>query len=457
MFLYRALPLRCAVTLSRLRQAQLPPVCSSVIIVNRVYLSSTCAAQSNDNGSATAELAASADGDAARTSASVDTAAAIAEPRDKLAPVPVQVKADAHDAQQIDSTAPHSIASNSAMGPQFYTNREGVLSKREIVANSGRNWSDSEILLLQKLYLEEASDLELQAWFPHRNLPAILTRLSLCGPSRRTWLLTDRRLLVSKLAEGYSYDQIRSQWFPSRTLGALRHASDPEKLKRQEARTVSPEVAAELVKLVRAGKTRFEISQALPNVPQLTWHLRKIRASFPNALTLPGRSKQTYQYSDDEWQHVLELHQAGLSVPEIAAAVNRSIPGIQRKLNTHNMLANQSVPLFSRRIWTEAELAVLKPYIHNRVLNLAELSVLNRSTGSIATKLSRLRARDNVTEGLRSRNWTEAEVGLLQSKIDRYHPYKDVRIVDELAKSFGRTRKSLYLKLRALHRQKTES
>ena len=191
-------------------------------------------------------------------------------------------------------------------------------------------------------------------------------------------------------------------------------------MKRQEAKTISPEVAAELVKLVQDGKTPFEISQALPNIPQFSWQLRKIRASLRNSLTSPERSRRTYPYSDDEWQHVVELYAKGLSVRGIAAEVNRPIQGIQNRLNNHNMLANPSTPLHPRRPWTDAEHAILQPYIHNRVQNFAELrSVLNRSTSSISTKLSKLRAKENVTEGLRSKNWTEAEVGFLQSKIDQ--------------------------------------
>ena len=455
---FHALLSPLAVPLLRACSWQIPAIRTTSAHLKRVYLSSTRVAQLEDNETTMDINDASIVGDALRIPAYTKHLAATPEPSGKLASVPVLVKEDVHDAHRIDLAAPHSVVSNSVLGPQFYTNREGLVSEREILSAAGRSWSAEELVLLQKLHLQGASVLELQASFPNRTQSAVLIKLRLCCQSRRSWPLADRELLVSKLAEGYSYEQIRSRWFPSRTLCALRNASDPGMLKRQESKTISPKVTAELVKLVQAGKTPFEISQALPNIPQFAWHIRKVRASLRNYPTSPGCSRQTYPYSDDEWQHVLELHAKGLSVPEIAAAVNRSIQGIQNRLNAHNILANPSTPLHPKRPWTDAEHAVLEPYIHNRVQNFAELrSVLNRSTSSIATKLSTLRARHNVTEGLRSKNWTEAEVGLLQSKIDQYHPYKDARIVSGLAKSFGRTRKAIYSKLQALRLQKKEA
>jgi len=152
--------------------------CTSPALTNRVYLSSTHVAQLEDNESTIDVNEASTISDRVRTTPYTNKAATTPEASGKLAPVPVLVKEDVHDAHQIDSAAPHSVVSNSVIGPQFYTNREGLVSERETLAASGRSWSDEELVLLQKLHLQEASDLELQASFPDRTLPAIFDKIT---------------------------------------------------------------------------------------------------------------------------------------------------------------------------------------------------------------------------------------------------------------------------------------
>ena len=106
--------------------------------------------------------------------------------------------------------------------------------------------------------------------------------------------------------------------------------------------------------------------------------------------TPPTKSRPLYSYSEDEWQHVLELHAQGMTTAQISAVVNRSPGGIAVKLRANNMTETKSPRM--NKTWTDAEQDLLKPYIHRRVPNISELAsaLTNRTVHAIITKISSL-------------------------------------------------------------------
>ena len=356
------------------------------------------------------------------------------------------------------STADHGgqpIAS--APDLKYYINHEGLNIKREHVTSQGSVWSAADLDLLRELYARKAKLREILAAFPERTRASVKDKLRYCGPRPSNWTLDDRRLLLAKLKGGYSYTEIRSRWLPDRSIDAMRKAASTDKLRKQEAKSLSTETAAVLAKLVRDDKTPYEIRQALPDVPSLSWHVHKIRMQIRDVTTPPTKSRPLYSYSEDEWQHVLKLHAQGMTTAQISAVVNRSPGGIAVKLRANNMTENK-LPRMNKT-WTDAEQDSLKPYIHRRIPNISELAsaLTNRTVHAIITKISSLRAEHNVALGLKGKRWTEAEVRIIQSDIDESLPYKGPRSIAAVAERLGRSSKSVHHKLRALHGQKTAS
>lgn len=280
------------------------------------------------------------------------------------------------------------------------------------------------------------------------------------GPRRHVrvkWTLDDRTLLIQKIAEGFSLDEIRSRWFPSRTIKALKIAGKPDVLKRQEARTLSADAKALLVKLIQDDKPPHEMKQALSNVPHLAWHIKRLRGHRRVDRTSLEKSRHSYAYSGDEWQHILELHAQGLSSAQLSAVVNRSPRGIAAKLAASNVVANKSI--VNSKPWTQAECAVLQPHIHRRVINFAEIAIAlpDRTTASVVSKLSRLRAKHDVALALKGNSWNEADLKLIRSEVDEYLPYSATRSITAIAKRLGRTPSAIYNKIRRMSEAKVES
>ena len=453
-FPYHALHSRCAVTLLRSRHAQTPLVCISATIAARAYFTTTRAAHLKDNG-----LAASADGDAVPAA---ETTKDASDPpllsSDTSAPVSSTVDGVVHAAADIGKTNGRAVTAMPATDLKYYINREGLSVRRERPLRIGLNWTDTELTLLRKFHDEKAPLPKIMAAFPDRTEDSLRTRMRFFGKRPRTWDFEERKLLLQKRAEGYTYDEIRSRWFPNRTTLALQGAFTSDAAKTHEAKTLTPETAARLAQLVRDDKTPYEIRQVLPDVPSLSWNIQKLRMSLRDDTSSSESARQSFKYSDDEWQHILELHALGNSNSQIAAAVNRSPLGIARVLRGNNVIANKPKSRSSGS-WTKLECAVLEPYIHRRVINYAEIEKLldNRTANAISSKIAKLRKEHNVVLGLERTKWSEAELALLENEIETYRPYKDAHIIRTIAEKIGREPRAVYIKFWALRKRHKES
>jgi len=118
------------------------------------------------------------------------------------------------------------------------------------------------------------------------------------------------------------------------------------------------------------------------------------------------------------------------------------------KLVAMKISVNRSKPS-SGSAWTEAEYAVIEPFINRRILNHAELvkALPGRSYSAILGKIRSMRVKHNVTFGLEKKKWSEDELKALLSEIDENHPHKGAGSLSEVAKRLGRSLQSVHNKL----------